>query len=215
MKSDKEEKLDVLSTEELTELVANARNKKIKEWYNLGMRVVVGRNDGYWWNNSSTYNDSDLAQKPSRRKVIEIIKNNPNATEIGFNGTIKVGEKVGQELEIVDDFDVILWEKDSVNFKKGLQFEFAFNNGKYINTIVDKDSTVTYKDRPEDNKYVYFIELDKKYNTISEWRYRKDILKELFDNREAFVIKDGKVGFEKGGATEMATPDYLKMFLGK
>jgi hypothetical protein len=210
-----EEKLDVLSTEELTELVANARSKKIKEWYNLGMRVVVGRNDGYTWNNSSTNNESELAQKPSRRKIIELIKNNPNATEIGFNGTIKVGEKVGQELEIVDDFDVILWEKDSVNFKKGLQFEFTYDNGKYINTIVDKDSTVTYKDRPEDNRFVYFTQLDKKYNTISERRYKKDFLKEELDNGEAVLIKDSNVKFKQGGAMESITPDYLKMFLGK
>ena len=210
-----EEKLDVLSTEELTELITNARNKKIKEWYGLGMKVVVGRNDGYWWNNSSTGSESDLAQKPSRRKVIEIIKNNPNATEVGFNGTIKVGEKVGQELEIVDDFDVVLWKKDSVNFKNGLQFEFTYDDGKYINTIVDKDSTITYKDRPEDDSYVYLKQLDKKYNSISERRYKKNILKEEFDNGEAVLIKDSNVTFEQGGITEISTPDYLRMFLGK
>jgi hypothetical protein len=105
------EQVNVLTTEELNDLLTIAKNDKIREWRRHGYRIVFARSDGYWWDNSSTRDETILAQKPSRKRVLDIIKNNPNVTEIGFNGTIKVGNRVGEELEIADDFDIILWTK--------------------------------------------------------------------------------------------------------
>jgi rubrerythrin len=192
--------LIVSPTENLIESVRKEREKKIAEWYKLGSKIVVARNDGYSYKKESE-RDSDFfeSKNPSQRKVLEIIKDNPDLTEISFNGTIKVGDKVGEELEIVDDFSVVLWKKDSSFFKEGLKFEFVNDNGKYINTIVNKNDTITYKDRKEDGNYIYIKQLDKKYGTISESRSRKDILKEEFDKQEAVLIKDN---YADGGVTE-------------
>ena len=179
---------NIQSTEELIKLVSNAREKKIKEWRKFE-KVVIGRNDGYSWEDGSTNDNREIATKPSRAKVIEIIKNNPNVTEIHFYGTIKAGEKVGEYLEIVDDFDVLLWGKEDNLFKKGLTFEFTRDDGKYLNTIVDKNETETYKNRKDNNDYIYYKYVDKKYNTTSEGRYKKEFLKEEFENGEAIVVK--------------------------
>jgi len=189
---------NVLSTEELKELVYKERQKKIKNWYKLGERVVVGRNDGYWYMTSPKDSESILASNPSQKKIIDIIKNNPSVTEIHFNGTIKVGQRVGQELEIVDDFDVLLWEKGGENFKIGTVFEFVYDDGKYINKIVDKNNTETYKDRFDDGKYLYFTILDKKNKTKGEARYKKDIFKEMIDSKE-IIIKDNSEYMSMGG----------------
>jgi hypothetical protein len=197
----KKSDIDVLSTEELKELVSEERNKKIKEWYKLGEKVVIGRNDGYSFMDSSSNTESIEATNPSRNKIFDIIKNNPNITEIHFNGTIKAGKKVGEELEIVDDFDVILWQKDDSYFKKSITFEFVEDNGKYVNKIVDKKDTKTYKDRKDDTKYIYFTQLDKKYKTISEGRYNKNLFKEMIDSKEISVkekMSDGGY-MAKGG----------------
>jgi hypothetical protein len=116
---------DIKPTEELIELVSKERNKYIREWRLKGEKVVVARNDGYWW---SLPNESEvmteLATNPSKRKIQQIIKEYPNVTEIHFNGTIKVSERVGWEMEIVDDFDVLLWKKDgNLNSSKRELFE--------------------------------------------------------------------------------------------
>jgi hypothetical protein len=183
--------LGVPSTENLIELVRKERENKIKEWNRLGYRVVVARNDGYSYEKESERDTEFIdAKNPSERKVADIIKNNPDLLEIRFNGTIKAGNRVGEELEIADDFSVLLWKKDDSFFKEGLKFEFVQDGGKYINTIVNKNDTITYKDRQDDGKYVYFKQLDVKYNTESESRSKKDILKEEFDNKEAIFIKD-------------------------
>ena len=191
--------LGVPSTENLIELVRKERENKIREWNRLGFRVVVARNDGYSYEKESERDTEFIdAKNPSERKVADIIKNNPDVLEIGFNGTIKVGKRVGEELEIADDFSVVLWKKDDSFFKEGLKFEFVQDGGKYINTIVNKKDTITYKDRQDDGKYVYFKQLDVKYNTESESRSKKDILKEEFDNNEAIFIKDK---YADGGQT--------------
>jgi hypothetical protein len=201
--------LGVPSTENLIELVRKERENKIREWNRLGYRVVVGRNDGYYYNKESERDTEFIdAKNPSERKVTDIIKNNPDISEIGFNGTIKAGKRVGEELEIADDFSVVLWKKDDSFFKEGLKFEFVQDGGKYINTIVNKNDTITYKDRQDDGKYVYFKQLDVKYNTESESRSKKDLLKEEFDNKEAIFIKDK---YADGGEVDY-TKDALEFF---
>jgi hypothetical protein len=192
----------VPTTEKLIDLVRKDRENIIKESYKLGYKVVVARNDGYAYKKESETDYEFIdAKNPSSKKVLEIIKNNPDVTEIRFNGTIKVGNRVGEPLEIVDDFSVVLWKKDSSFFKEGLKFEFVQDNGKYINTIVNKNDTITYKDRKDDGNYIYFNQLDKNYGTISESRSKKDILKEEFDNQEAVFIKDN---YADGGATDFS-----------
>ena len=112
---------EIKSTEELINLVSKEREKYIKEWRKKGEKVVVGRNDGYWWqlpNERDTM--TDLARNPSKRKIQQIIKEYPGVTEIHFNGSIKVAERVGWEMEIVDDFDVLLWSKKDISNKKEL-----------------------------------------------------------------------------------------------
>jgi len=205
--------LIVSPTENLIESVRKEREKKIAEWYKLGSKIVVARNDGYSYKKESERDSEFIESKnPSQRKVLEIIKDNPDLTEISFNGTIKVGDKVGEELEVVDDFSVVLWKKDSSFFKEGLKFEFVQDNRKYINTIVNKNDTITYKDRKDDGNYIYFKQLDKKYGTISESRSRKDILKEEFDNQEAVFIKDN---YADGGTLAIPSQhDLIKMELG-
>lgn len=199
--------LGVPSTEKLIDLVRKDRENKIKESYKLGYKVVVARNDGYYYKKESERDAEFIdAKNPSERKVADIIKNNPDISEIGFNGTIKVGNRVGEELEIADDFSVVLWKKDDSFFKEGLKFEFIQDGGKYINTIVNKNDTITYKDRQEDGKYVYFKQLDVKYNTESESRSKKDILKEEFDNNQAMFIKD-KMADGGEMSNQIALPD--------
>jgi hypothetical protein len=111
------------STDKLVELVRNERESKIREWYKLGYKVVVARNDGYAFIKESE-RDSEFieSRNPSRKKIIDIIKNNPNLKNINFNGTIKVGNKVGEELEIADDFSVVLWQ-NNINYEKGGQID--------------------------------------------------------------------------------------------
>jgi len=205
--------LGVPSTENLIQLVRKERENKIKEWNRLGYRVVVARNDGYSYEKEYERDTEFIdAKNPSERKVADIIKNNPDVLEIGFNGTIKVGKRVGEELEIADDFSVVLWKKDDSFFKEGLKFEFVQDGGKYINTIVNKKDTITYKDRQDNGKYVYFKQLDVKYNTESESRSKKDILKEEFDNKEAIFIKGN---YADGGSLAIPSQhDLIKMELG-
>jgi hypothetical protein len=207
--------LIVSPTENLIESVRKEREKKIAEWYKLGSKIVVARNDGYSYKKESERDSEFIESKnPSQRKVLEIIKENPDLTEISFNGTIKVGDKVGEELEVVDDFSVVLWEKYSTFFKEGLKFEFVQDNGKYINTIVNKNDTITYKDRKDDGNYIYFNQLDKNYGTISESRSKKDILKEEFDNQEAVFIKDNYADgglIAPNGKKSNLTPEQYKL----
>jgi len=190
----------VPSTEQLVSIVATAREKAIKESYKYA-KVVVARNDGYFWHDGSSEGKSEIASKPSRRKIIEIIKNNPTVTEIGFQGTIKVGNKVGDELEIADDWSVILWKPTNDLFTVGMNFEYKDDNGKYLYTIVNKSETETYKNRTDNDDYVYFKFVDKKYGSISEGRSKIKILKDEFDNGEAFVV-DPQNQFGKGGKTK-------------
>lgn len=199
----------VESTEKMKELISEERNKKIKEWYGLGQRVVVGRNDGYNYETSDGESESIVASNPSTKKVIEIIKNNPNVVEIGFNGTIKTGERVGQELEIADDFYVVLWHKDDKYFKEGTTFEFVDDNGKYINKIVNKKDTITYKDRDDNRKYVYFTQLDKKHKTTSEARYKRDVFKGMVDENE-IIIKNDSDYMARGGELSIKVGDKVK-----
>jgi hypothetical protein len=201
----------VPTTEKLIDLVRKDRENIIKESYKLGYKVVVARNDGYAYKKESETDYEFIdAKNPSAKKVLEIIKNNPDVTEIRFNGTIKVGNRVGEPLEIVDDFSVSLWKKDNTFFAEGLKFEFTRDNGKYINTIVNKNDTITYKDRVDDGKYVYFKQLDLKYNTTSEMRTKKEFLKEEFDNNEAMFVKDKMA---HGGLTKtLAVADIHKKY---
>ena len=202
----KKEDFNVSATESLIELVSKEREKYIKNLRKQGFKVVIGRNDGYYWDLESEKDGvSELARNPSKRKLIEIIKNNPSVTKIGFQGTILVADRVGEELEIVDDFAVVLWEKNNVFFKEGLNFEFVYDNGKYINVIVNKNDTETYKNRKDDGDYVYFKSIDKKYNTISERRSKIEFLKEEFDNGEAFVVNKMSKGgsmYAEGGSLD-------------
>jgi hypothetical protein len=201
----------VPTTEKLIDLVRKDRENIIKESYKLGYKVVVARNDGYAYKKESETDYEFIdAKNPSAKKVLEIIKNNPDVTEIRFNGTIKVGNRVGEPLEIVDDFSVSLWKKGNTFFAEGLKFEFTRDNGKYINTIVNKNDTITYKDRVDDGKYVYFKQLDLKYNTTSEMRTKKEFLKEEFDNNEAMFVKDKMAD---GGLTKtLAVADIHKKY---
>jgi hypothetical protein len=201
----------VPTTEKLIDLVRKDRENIIKESYKLGYKVVVARNDGYAYKKESETDYEFIdAKNPSAKKVLEIIKNNPDVTEIRFNGTIKVGNRVGEPLEIVDDFSVSLWKKDNTFFAEGLKFEFIRDNGKYINTIVNKNDTITYKDRVDDGKYVYFKQLDLKYNTTSEMRTKKEFLKEEFGNNEAMFVK---YKMAHGGLTKsLAVADVHKKY---
>ena len=113
------------SSEKLVELVRNERENKIREWYKLGYKVVVARNDGYSYIKESERESEFIdSRNPSRKRIIDIIKNNPNLKKIYFNGTIKVGNKVGEELEIADDFSVVLWENNST-YEKGGSTDFG------------------------------------------------------------------------------------------
>jgi hypothetical protein len=177
---------NIPSTEDLIELVASEREKKINEWRRLGAKVVIGRNDGYSWEDGTTNDNREVATKPSRAKILEIIKNNPNVTEIHFYGTIKVGQRVGEELEIVDDFDVVLWSKENTLFKKG--FQFRADNGKYFNTIIDKSETVEYKNRKDNGEFVYYQSVDK-YGNVGQGRIHREVLQEDLESGNAVEIK--------------------------
>lgn len=176
---------NIPSTEDLIELVASEREKKINEWRKLE-KVVIGRNDGYSWEDGTTKDNREVATKPSRAKILEIIKNNPNVTEIRFYGTIKVGQRVGQELEIVDGFDVVLWSKEDTLFKKG--FQFRADNGKYFNTIIDKSETVEYKNRKDNGEFIYYQSVDK-YGNVGQGRIHKEVLQEDLESGDAVEIK--------------------------
>jgi hypothetical protein len=180
----------ILSTEDLINLVYNEREKKIKEWRRLGEKVVVGRNDGYWW---ILPNEKDVmtyfARNPSKIKIQQIIKEYPDVTEIHFSGSIKSAEKVGFEMEIIDDFDVLLWSSNY--FKKGLTFEYVSDNGKYKNTIIDKSETTEYKDRKDTGKFLYYKSIDK-YGNAGESRIHRDVLQEDFDNGLAIIVNNNK-----------------------
>lgn len=191
---------NVKPTEDLIHLVKTEREKAINEW-RKHEKVVVGRNDGYWWyNDSSTDANFEIASNPSRRKILEIIKNNPSINELGFQGTIKVGSRVGEELEIVDDFSVTLWSKNNEFFKEGMTFEYSSDNGKYKYTIVNKNET-EYKDRVDKKKFVYFKSVDK-YGNIGEERQFEFLLKEDFEDGKAFFV-DKMAG---GGGIDINEP---------
>ena len=101
------------STENLIEILNKARESKINEWYKNGYKVVIARNDGYVYKIDNQRDAEFIDSKNvSQRKILDIIKDNPNISQVSFRGTIKVGNRVGEELEIADDFDVILWKKD-------------------------------------------------------------------------------------------------------
>jgi hypothetical protein len=194
----------IKSTEDLIQLVATARENKVKEWKRLGEKVVVGRNDGYWWElpnerEAMTY----FARNPSKIKIQQIIKEYPNVTEIHFSGSIKSAERVGFEMEIIDDFDVTLWSKNNEFFKEGMTFEYSSDNGKYRNTIVNKNET-EYKDREDKKKFVYFKSVDK-YGNVGEARTNEEVLKEDFENGNAFFV-DKKAG---GGNIDINEPFYV------
>lgn len=185
----------VASTDDMIKLVANEREKKIKEWRKLE-KVVVGRNDGYSWEDNTRNDNRKIALKPSRAKIIEIIKNNPNVTKIYFYGTIKAGQKVGEELEIVDDFAVVLWSKMESLFEKG--FQFKTENGKYVNTIIDKNETFDYKNKKDNGDFVYYESIDK-YGNIGQGRINVNVLKEDLENGFAVAINKTEVRkFAKG-----------------
>jgi hypothetical protein len=194
---------NVKPTEDLIQLVKTERERAINEWRKFE-KVVVGRNDGYWWYiDSSTDANFEIASNPSRRKILEIIKNNPSINKLGFQGTIKVGSRVGEELEIVDDFSVTLWSKNNEFFKEGMTFEFSNDNGKYRNTIVNKNET-EYKDRLDKKKFVYYKSVDK-YGNVGEARTNKEVLKEDFENGNAFFV-DKMAG---GGNIDINEPFYV------
>jgi hypothetical protein len=113
--------VQVPSTEDLIQLVVKERENKIRDWYRMRYKVVVARNDGYSYKKESE-RDSEFidAKNPSRKKVLDIINSNPDLEEIRFNGTIKVGNRVGEGLEIADDFSVLLWKKENSYAKGGL-----------------------------------------------------------------------------------------------
>jgi hypothetical protein len=197
---------NIPSTEDLIELVASEREKKINEWRKLE-KVVIGRNDGYSWGDGTTNDNREVATKPSRAKILEIIKNNPNVTEIRFYGTIKVGQRVGQELEIVDGFDVVLWSKEDTLFKKG--FQFRADNGKYFNTIIDKSETVEYKNRKDNGEFVYYQSVDK-YGNVGQGRIHKEVLQEDLESGDAVEIKKMAKGGGVGEKMIKVKVDYLE-----
>ena len=195
---DKTSKTNIPSTDELVKLVANEREKKIKEWRRMGEKVVVGRNDGYWWTDGSDKEDErEISTNPSNRKIKQIIKEYPDVTEIHFNGTIKSSERVGFEMEIIDDFDVLLWSKEDNFFKKGFTFEFTRDNGKYKNTLIEKSETIEYKDRKDSGEFLYYKSIDK-YGNVGQGRIHREVLQEDFDNGAAVVV--GKMA--TGGGIE-------------
>ena len=135
--------LIVDSSENLVELLKKTRENKIKEWYKHGYKVVVARNDGYVYILDNQRDAEFIDSKSiSQRKILDIIKNNPNINEISFRGTIKVGDRVGDELEIADDFNVILWKKEQSFKKGGLTHDDIKNKTDKYKDILKKPSNL-------------------------------------------------------------------------
>lgn len=143
--------VQVPSTEDLIQLVVKERENKIREWYRMRYKVVVARNDGYSYKKQSE-RDSEFidAKNPSRKKVLDIINSNPDLEEIRFNGTIKVGNRVGEGLEIADDFSVLLWKKEN-SYADGGITEF---NKKIQDRVKEIKEDYKYDGSEKDLSYV-------------------------------------------------------------
>jgi len=140
--------VQVPSTEDLIQLVVKERENKIREWYRMRYKVVVARNDGYSYKKESERDSEFIDSKnPSRKKVLDIINSNPDLEEIRFNGTIKVGNRVGEGLEIVDDFSVLLWKKDNSYADGGGVGDFKRITTEYLGIDESfEDTEYRYKD---------------------------------------------------------------------
>lgn len=198
---------DVPSTEELVEMVTRAKDEAIKYQLKLGTRVVVGRYDGYY----VAFKDGDnsdliLSSRPSRRKVIELIQSNPKATEITFVGAIRGADRVGEEMEFLDDFAVTLWKKPidpedaiGVTFQytatiqdpKDKNKEILADESFYL--VVDQKDARMYRDRPRDEQYIYL-------NSYNEKNGQRDSSRMKKSNIEFF---------EKDGVIKVVEPNYI------
>jgi biotin operon repressor len=188
---------NVPSTEDLVDMVANAREKQIKKVKQSGVPIVIGRNDGYYFKTSDSpnYSEEILSSRPSKRKVIEIIESNPNITEVYFQGSIRGGDYIGDvDFDIVDDFAVLLWKKPiDINNAIGTTFQWTMveqdpkNEEKEIKVdsriymLVEQEDALIYKDRPTDDKYFYLNSYLEKNGEQSAIRIPKSDFQNLIE----------------------------------
>jgi hypothetical protein len=195
---------NIPSTEELVQMVMDEKNKAIRNNLKLGIGIVVGRYDGY----SATidYGKKDnlpliLSKRPSRGKVIDIIENNPEVTEIYFIGTLKSADRVGEEMEIIDDFAVLLWKKP-IDENKALGVSFQYTDKRQdpknpnneiladesIYIIVDKKDAPQYDNKRDDGEYLYAIGYNKKDGSKTQNRIKKSTFKNLENDGDILII---------------------------
>jgi biotin operon repressor len=204
---------NIPSTEDLVDMVANAREKQIKKVKQSGVPIVIGRNDGYYFKTSDSpnYSDEILSSRPSKRKVIEIIESNPNITEVYFQGSIRGGDYIGDvDFDIVDDFAVLLWKKPiDVNNAIGTTFQWTEteqdpkNEDKEIPIdprvymLVKQSDSHIYKDRPTDDKYFYLNSYFEKNGEQSAIRIPKSDFQSLIEEGALETIEVGQALKEK------------------
>lgn len=195
------------STEELVEMVMDEKDKAIRK--NRGLyNVVIGRYDGY--SVTIDYGKKDslpliLSKRPSRGKVIDIIENNPEVTEIGFIGSIRCADRVGEEMEFIDDFEIVLWKKPiDVDNALGLTFQYTEktfdtknpNNeviaDESIYIIVDKKDAPLYENKKDDGEYLYVVGYNKNNGSRTQNRIKKSVFKNLEDDGDILIIDDIK-----------------------
>ena len=196
---------NVPSTEDLVDMVANAREKQIKKVKQSGVPIVIGRNDGYYFktSDSTNYSEQILSSRPSKRKVIEIIESNPNITEVYFQGSIRGGDYIGDvDFDIVDDFAILLWKKPiDINNAIGTTFQWTDteqdpkNENKQIQLdprvymLVKQEDAHIYKDRPTDDKYFYLNSYLEKNGEQSAIRIPKSDFQNLIEEGELETIE--------------------------
>jgi len=196
---------NVPSTEDLVDMVANAREKQIKKVKQSGVPIVIGRNDGYYFktSDSTNYSEQILSSRPSKRKVIEIIESNPNITEVYFQGSIRGGDYIGDvDFDIVDDFAILLWKKPiDINNAIGTTFQWTDteqdpkNETKQIQLdprvymLVKQEDAHIYKDRPTDDKYFYLNSYLEKNGEQSAIRIPKSDFQNLIEEGELETIE--------------------------
>jgi hypothetical protein len=196
---------NVPSTEDLVEMVTKEKDRAIRRAHEDGIKVVIGRYDGYGATLSNgEYTETILATRPSRRKVIEIIESNPEVIEVYFLGTIKVADRVGEEMEYFDDFAITLWEKTiPIDVEKAIGITFQWTDTKPdpknpdndiradegIYMFVKQEDSHLYKDRPTDNTYLYVNSYYEKYGEQSSLRIPKKDIQKLEEQDAIEIVK--------------------------
>jgi len=194
------------STEQMVEMVMREKDKAIQRNKELGIRVVIGRYDGYGATLANgEYIETILASRPSRRKVIEIIESNPEIIEVFFLGTIRGAMRVGEEMDFLDDFLVNLWKKpiepnkaigitfqwtDTKQDPKNPNKEIRADEGIYM--IVNQEDAHLYKDRPTDDTYLYVNDYNEKNGEKSTMRIPKSDFQRLEEEGAIEIIKVSK-----------------------